>query len=73
MPIYEYVCTACGQTFEELVRGDTDGAPRCPGCRSQNVQRQLSVFAARQGAEARPAPAIGGCGRCGDPDGPCMA
>ncbi len=71
MPIYEYTCNECSKAFEELIR-----APReeqelvCPHCGSASLSRLPSVFAARSAAEAVPLPR-GGCGRCGDPNGPC--
>jgi putative FmdB family regulatory protein len=43
MPIYEYECRACRHQFEQLVRtGDT---PACPSCRSQDLERLLSLAA----------------------------
>jgi putative FmdB family regulatory protein len=70
MPLYEYECQSCRQRFELLVREQTVLA--CPSCHSEEIDRQLSVFAV--GAEsprfgspsASPAP----CGSCGDPRGP---
>ena len=46
MPIYEYNCQNCGKRFEKLVRS-TNGAEQvvCPGCQSESVERQFSVFA----------------------------
>ncbi len=41
MPIYDYACRKCGETFEELVRSDT--LVSCPGCGSRAVERRLSV------------------------------
>jgi len=68
MPIYEYTCTGCGHAFEALVRADT--VPQCPGCQSTGLEKKLSVFAtAPAGADVPSAP-VGGCGRCGHPDGP---
>lgn len=75
MPIYEYHCEPCDQTFETLVRTSSD-APRCPHCGSHDVARQLSVPAAAQTGRGRAAdlPVCGapaapsfGCGRpqCG--------
>ena len=67
MPIYEYRCEPCEQTFETLVRSESD-APRCPDCGSVEVAKQFSVPAAAQvGAGARSAGArlpiaSGGCG-----------
>jgi putative FmdB family regulatory protein len=41
MPIYEYRCTACGDAFEALVRGDE--AAVCPACGSADLERQTSL------------------------------
>ncbi len=51
MPIYEYRCAACEHAFEHLARSMTAGEKVvCPECGSPRAQRQLSVFAARQGS-----------------------
>lgn len=75
MPVYEYVCGACEKGFERLVTiAERDGV-RCPDCGSGQVRRALSVFAAREGRVGG-LPEVGGgggCGRCGDPAGPCGA
>ena len=69
MPVYEYNCGKCGKDFEELIRTAADERKaECPTCGSRTVSRKPSVFAAR--AAVAPLPR-GGCGRCGDPDGPC--
>ncbi len=68
MPIYEYACTHCGNEFERLVRS-SDAAPECPQCHGQQLQRKLSTFAALGAVGEPEMPA--GCGRCGNPDGPC--
>lgn len=41
MPIYDYHCNACNQTFELLVRAST--IPACPTCGSERVEKQLSL------------------------------
>ncbi len=47
MPIYEYACTPCGKTFEELlIRRSDEADVRCPGCGSADVARQMSRPAA---------------------------
>lgn len=70
MPLYEFVCSKCEKRFEELIRSQEEqNALRCPECGERRVTRVPSVFAAH-GALA-PAPKAGGCGRCGDPNGPC--
>ena len=43
MPMYDYVCAACGAKFEELCRNGEETAPVCPQCGSADTQRQLSV------------------------------
>lgn len=69
MPIFEYVCRACEHRFEALV--NRSSTPECPGCRSRELARQLSVFAVgTAGAKTAAAPPPGACGTCGDPRGP---
>ena len=67
MPIYEYVCRACGRPFEAVVTRDRPAA--CPACGGDDLDKQLSVFAVSTGGaraiDAMPAP----CGACGDPRG----
>lgn len=41
MPMYGFICTACGTKFEELVH-DT-AAPVCPLCGSSGTERQMSA------------------------------
>ena len=67
VPIYEYVCAACGHAFEALVYGSE--RPACPECDSRELEKQLSAFAAR-GASQPDVPPRGACGTCGDPRGP---
>jgi putative FmdB family regulatory protein len=51
MPLYEYGCRSCGETFELIRRfQDADKDLECPKCHSKKVERQLSKFA------------TGGCG-----------
>lgn len=70
MPIYEYECGACGHSFEELIRAESDEKSlACPSCGARKNRRRPSVFSPH-GASATPLPR-GGCGRCGDPNGPC--
>ncbi len=46
MPIYEYRCSACGETFEKLRRiQDADLPLDCPRCESDEIDRLLSAFA----------------------------
>ena len=45
MPIYDYSCRGCGHTFEALVRATT--VPACPECKSEDLERLLSLPAVR--------------------------
>jgi len=73
VPIYEFHCQSCDRDFEELVRSDQAiRSIACPHCSASNVERRLSVFAARGKGESASAESMpGACGRCGDPNGPC--
>ncbi len=68
MPIYEYACRDCGSEFEALVRASS--VPECPQCHSTELAKKLSVFATAGSGAAAPLPPMGGCGACGNPDGP---
>jgi putative FmdB family regulatory protein len=64
MPIYEYICRACGADFEHLHPSLRDlTPPACPACGEPDVQRRFSAPAIRTGrgapapaSEAQPAP-----------------
>ncbi len=43
MPIYEYVCKACGEEFEKIV-GFSEPAPPCPSC-DASVEKKISLSA----------------------------
>jgi putative FmdB family regulatory protein len=72
MPIYEYACAKCGKAFDWLVRSPRDEREiACPDCGARKATRRPSIFAAHQGRPAAMPLPTGGCGRCGDPNGPC--
>jgi putative FmdB family regulatory protein len=64
MPIYEYTCQDCQQTFE-IIRPmkDADAKLSCIHCRSDRVKRQLSLFNAASGGKAITTGG-GGCSGC---------
>ena len=71
MPIFEYVCKACNNSFETLVRAST--VVQCPSCKGTSLEKQLSVFATGTGALTSTAMSqseLAACGMCGDPRGP---
>ena len=72
MPLYEYTCQVCDNTFEKLRAVDSmdDDAP-CPDCGSES-RRRLSVFVSLstvRGGETGAMAGGGGC--CGGGGGGC--
>lgn len=48
MPIYEFNCTTCDRSFEELVRStEAISEVVCPTCGSRRVRRKISLFASK--------------------------
>ncbi|OGQ98502.1 MAG: FmdB family transcriptional regulator [Deltaproteobacteria bacterium RIFOXYD12_FULL_57_12] len=65
MPLYDYVCRACGKEFELLVLGGE--TPACPACQSKDLAKQMSVCAHRSkgGSTAGGSSGAGsGCAGC---------
>jgi len=47
MPLYEYVCPKCGQSFEKLVSfASADRPQSCPSCGHDKAAKQISRVAA---------------------------
>ena len=74
MPIDEYHCDDCDNSFETFVQPGHYDETQCPACSGVKISREMSVFASRGGnGEAQPngaaAPVLrdGGCcgGSCG--------
>jgi putative FmdB family regulatory protein len=53
MPVYEYRCLDCGESFDILVRGSTNIL--CPHCGSSLLTKLLSAPFVSSGRTARPA------------------
>jgi putative FmdB family regulatory protein len=48
MPIFEFTCESCGESFEELVRSANDTSRViCPQCSSNQVKKKISLFSAQ--------------------------
>jgi len=73
MPLYDFQCSDCRATFEELVKSaQAADAVRCAKCGSPRVERLIATFAAgtarSPGGSASPGPSAaprrggGGCG-----------
>ena len=51
MPLYEYRCETCGETFEKMVAfSQANGSPECPHCHGSQTRKQISTFATRGGS-----------------------
>jgi putative FmdB family regulatory protein len=47
MPIYEFVCSECRQSFEDLVSISRIDEVVCPSCGSEKVKKKMSTFASK--------------------------
>ena len=66
MPIFRYTCKKCGNHFE-LLLPRWDSPAQCPGCKSDELEKELNRFAAVT-AKATGCPALPACpsgGSCG--------
>lgn len=73
MPLYEYSCQHCQQSFELLVRQSE--TPACPTCAGTKLEKLFSVPAAHVAGGGKAIPLAGGggftpCGMggCGRPE-----
>jgi len=62
MPIYEFDCANCGDSFDKLVRSmSAVSSVTCPSCDSPDVKKKVSLFSSKMaggsiGASASSAP-----------------
>lgn len=49
MPLYDFICIHCGNTFEEFSCFETSSPP-CPTCSSDNTHRVLSATHIKKGS-----------------------
>lgn len=71
MPIYEYVCGACGHAFEHLARRLDEKKPACPECGARRTEKQWSAFSTAQPKDEVPSCATGRCNVNACPSGTC--
>jgi len=43
MPIYEYICKACGETHDALQKMSDDALTDCPACGQPELQKKISA------------------------------
>ena len=44
MPIYEYRCKKCNNSFEKLVFAGEEEDVKCPECGNKDVEKVISAF-----------------------------
>jgi putative FmdB family regulatory protein len=52
LPIREYVCSKCGNVFENIEIEVRTGNVVCPNCRSTDVQPVFSIFSGLKSGNA---------------------
>lgn len=62
MPLFEYTCHGCQETFELLVRSGE--VPQCARCGGTNLSKLLSGFAVKGAKQGRPVANDGGPQDC---------
>jgi putative FmdB family regulatory protein len=68
MPIYDYRCPACDESFERLIdAGEDRDAIACPKCQNPRSQRLLSRFAGHSGGAKNGGMATQSAHTCGSP------
>jgi putative FmdB family regulatory protein len=70
MPIYEYHCDDCDNSFEAFIRPGRPDDAACPQCHGAHLSREMSVFSAGGAASYDASasgftPSRGGGGCCG--------
>lgn len=60
MPIFEYQCSGCGNTFEKLVSYSASGIA-CEVCGGVDVEKQFSTFSASVVSKAQIPCSSGNC------------
>lgn len=64
MPIYEFDCNNCGDSFDKLVRSAAAiDQVTCPDCHSNDVKKKLSLFSSH-GNQSRPVSTASSAAAC---------
>lgn len=43
MPLYEYLCQACGHEFDEIQKFSDPPLKKCPECQKNKVEKKVSL------------------------------
>jgi putative FmdB family regulatory protein len=66
MPLYEFQCTECHSTFEELMRVSPPANDvACPKCGSRYVRRKVSTFASKASGSSSVSSSTSSCAPSG--------
>lgn len=66
MPLYEYECDQCGESFELIVpMSEKDNPTECPLCHDAHTRRKISAIASRFGLEGSSQYSASSCGSPG--------
>ncbi len=66
MPIYEYRCRNCDETFDELIpSGQPDSEVPCPKCGEYQSEKLMSAFASSGGGASDYSGSSSECGTGG--------
>lgn len=63
MPLYEFQCTGCSHTFEQLMSLSSTN-PDCPNCRGKSVEKLFSTFGCKSGDGFTSSVKGNSCGGC---------
>ncbi|MFN2190676.1 MAG: FmdB family zinc ribbon protein [Candidatus Promineifilaceae bacterium] len=62
MPIFEFVCLDCGESFDKLTRSSFVMSDiNCPSCESHEVRKKLSLFSSKVSGGTRGATSTTSC------------
>ncbi|MCL6471466.1 MAG: zinc ribbon domain-containing protein [Firmicutes bacterium] len=64
MPLYEFKCASCEDTFEKLVLASGNGTVTCPKCGSNDVKKLFSSFGFTSSERNSLAKATSACSSC---------
>ena len=62
MPIFEFVCLDCGDSFDKLLRSSSViNSVICPTCESPQIRKKISLFSSKVSGGTRAATNAASC------------